>query len=200
MITVIDYGAGNLPSVRHALARVGAPVRVARDPGSLADASRLVLPGVGHFGAMMRALDDLRLREILVARISEGVPFLGICLGMQALYESSDEAPGATGLGLLPGRIARFDVALRVPHMGWNSVQPVRPSPLLRGAGHLPYYYFANSYYAPVGPETTGVCTYGVPFAALVEHGNMWGVQFHPEKSGSTGLQLLRNFVELPSC
>jgi imidazole glycerol phosphate synthase glutamine amidotransferase subunit len=200
VITVIDYGAGNLQSVHNALARIGVEARVARDPENLADASKLILPGVGHFGAMMRALDDRRLRDTLVARIAGGVPFLGICLGMQALYEGSHEAPRAAGLGLLPGRITRFDMALRVPHMGWNNVEPARPSSLLASAGNTPYYYFANSYYAPVGPETTGVCTYGVPFAALVEHGNMFGVQFHPEKSGSAGLRLLRRFVELRSC
>jgi len=200
VITVIDYGAGNLQSVHNALARVGTAVRVSRDPALLADATKLILPGVGHFGAMMRALDDLRLREAIVSRIADGVPFLGICLGMQALYEGSDEAPGETGLGLLPGRIARFDTSLRVPHMGWNSVEPVRPSPMLREAGDLPYFYFANSFYAPIGPETSGVCTYGGQFAAVVEHDNMFGVQFHPEKSGSSGLRLLRNFVELPSC
>jgi imidazole glycerol phosphate synthase glutamine amidotransferase subunit len=200
VIAVIDYGAGNLRSVEHALARIGASTRVVNDAESVSAASKLVLPGVGHFGAMMRALDTLELRQALCARIADGVPFLGICLGMQALYEGSDEAPGELGLGLLPGRITRFATSLRVPHMGWNNVEPARPSRLAGADDGAPYYYFANSYYAPEGPDTTGVCTYGVRFAAAVEQANTFGVQFHPEKSGAAGLRLLQNFVALESC
>lgn len=197
MIAVIDYGAGNLQSVRNALARIGAAVRVVRDPEDLQSASKVILPGVGHFGQMTRALDTLRLRDTLRVRISAGVPFLGICLGMQALYEGSDEAPEDDGLALLAGRIQRFGANLRVPHMGWNNVDALRPSRLLANTGESAYFYFANSYFAPVGPETAVTCTYGVPFSAVVERGNAFGVQFHPEKSGAAGLRVLQNFVEL---
>ena len=197
MIAVIDYGAGNLQSVRNALARIDAPVRVVRDPESLRSASKVILPGVGHFGQMTRALDELRLRDALLNRITAGVPFLGICLGMQALYEGSEEAPEDSGLALLPGRIQRFGSDLRVPHMGWNNVGAQPHSRLLANAGESAYFYFANSYFAPVGPETAGTCTYGVPFSAVVERGNAFGVQFHPEKSGAVGLRVLQNFVEL---
>ncbi len=200
MIAIVDYGAGNLRSVQNALARIGAPACVVSDPQALMDASKLILPGVGHFGPMMRALDQLRLREALVRRVADGIPLLGICLGMQALYAGSEEAPGAAGLGLLPGVARRFGPSLRVPHMGWNSVETVGPSRLLPDAGASPYYYFANSYYAPRGPDTSGVCAYGESFAAAVERGNVCGVQFHPEKSGAAGLQLLRRFAELGPC
>lgn len=197
MIAVIDYGAGNLQSVRNALARIGAPVRVVRDPEDLQGASKVILPGVGHFGQMTRALDTLRLRDTLLNCISAGVPFLGICLGMQALYQGSDEAPEDDGLALLTGRIQRFGANLRVPHMGWNNVEALRPSRLLANTGESAYFYFANSYFAPVGPETAVTCTYGVSFSAVVERGNAFGVQFHPEKSGAAGLRVLQNFVEL---
>jgi len=200
VIAIIDYGAGNLQSGCNAFARIGAPARVVRDPESLARATRLILPGVGHFGQMMRALDDLGLREPLISRIRDGVPFLGICLGMQALYDGSDEAPEAGGLALVAGRIARFDPALRVPHMGWNTIEPVQPSRLVPEADPAPHYYFANSYYAPPGPDTAATCTYGSRFTAVVERGNIFGVQFHPEKSGAAGLRLLRQFVAVQPC
>jgi len=197
VIAVIDYGAGNLQSVRNAFARIETPIQVVRDPESLQSASKVVLPGVGHFGQMTRALDELLLRDALLSRISAGVPFLGICLGMQALYEGSDEAPEEEGLGLLPDRMQRFGADLRVPHMGWNSVEAQQPSRLLANTGESPYFYFANSFYAPVGPDTAVTCTYGVPFAAVIERANIFGVQFHPEKSGAIGLRVLQNFVEL---
>jgi len=200
VITVIDYGAGNLRSVENALARINAPVRVVRDAETVRSAVKLILPGVGHFGQIAKALDELRLRDALLDRIAAGVPFLGICLGMQALYEGSDEAPDESGLSLLAGRISRFDAGLRVPHMGWNSVEITQHSRLFEGVEASPYFYFANSYYAPVGPDTVGTCTYGVPFSAVVEHRNAFGVQFHPEKSGAAGLRVLQNFVELEPC
>jgi len=173
---------------------------VVRDPDSVLSAAALILPGVGHFGQMMRALDDLGLRDALVARINSGVPFLGICLGMQALYAGSEEAPDVAGLGILAGCITRFGAALRVPHMGWNTVETRRPSRLLPSTGESACYYFANSYHAPTGAETTGICDYGAPFAAVVERDNTFGVQFHPEKSGAAGLRLLGHFVELAPC
>ncbi len=196
MIAVIDYGAGNLQSVRNAFARIETPIQLVRDPNGLRDASKVVLPGVGHFGQMTRALGELRLRDALLDRISAGIPFLGICLGMQALYEGSDEAPAEDGLALLPDRIHRFGIDQRVPHMGWNNVEALRPSRLLANTAS-PYFYFANSFYAPVGPDTAFTCAYGVPFTAVVERANVFGVQFHPEKSGAAGLRVLQNFVEL---
>lgn len=197
MIAVIDYGAGNLQSVRNAFARIETPIQVVRDPENLRDATKVILPGVGHFGQMTRAIGELRLRDALLDRINAGVPFLGICLGMQALYQGSDEAPEDHGLALLPGWIERFGDDLRVPHMGWNNVEAVRPSRLLANTGESPYFYFANSFYAPVGPDTAVTCTYGAAFSAVVERANVFGVQFHPEKSGAAGLRVLRNFVEL---
>ena len=197
MIAVIDYGAGNLQSVRNAFARLDTPIQVVRDPEILRGASKVVLPGVGHFGQMTRALDELRLRDALLNRISAGVPVLGICLGMQALYQTSEEAPDDEGLGVLTGRILRFGAGLRVPHMGWNHVEALTPSRLLANTGTAPYFYFANSFYAPVGADTAVTCTYGVALSAIVERENVFGVQFHPEKSGMAGLRVLQNFVEL---
>jgi len=200
VIAIIDYGAGNLQSACNAFTRIGASVRVARTPDDLAGATRLILPGVGHFGQMMRALDDLGLRAPLLSRITGGIPFLGICLGMQALYDGSDEAPEEAGLGLLPGRIARFDPAVRVPHMGWNTVERVRASRLFPGPDRACHYYFANSYYAPIGPDTSATCTYGARFTAVIERANVFGVQFHPEKSGTAGLRLLQEFLAVRPC
>jgi imidazole glycerol phosphate synthase glutamine amidotransferase subunit len=157
---------------------------------------KLILPGVGHFGQMMRALDDLQVRDALVERIRAGVPFLGICLGLQALFESSEEAPGERGLGIYPGEVKRFRGDLRIPHMGWNQVTPVRPSRLMNGLGDAPFLYFAHSYYCPVIPATAATCEYIVPYTAAIELENVHGVQFHPEKSGALGLAIVRNFVE----
>jgi imidazole glycerol phosphate synthase glutamine amidotransferase subunit len=158
-------------------------------------ASKIILPGVGHFGQMMRALDEMDVRDALIERIRAGIPFLGICLGLQALFESSEEAPEQRGLGLLPGTVSRFRDVERVPHMGWNSLDRLRASPLLEGTGERPFVYFANSYYAPVVAATSASCDYGSPFTAVIETGNISAVQFHPEKSGPVGLAIVRNFV-----
>ncbi len=144
---------------------------------------------------MMRALDEMQVRDALVERIQAGVPFLGICLGLQALFESSDEAPEARGLGVYPGRIEKFRGEARVPHMGWNSLERVRESRLLEGTGDSPYVYFANSFYAPAVEEASAICEYGVRFTAVIEHRNIHAVQFHPEKSGAVGLRMVRNFL-----
>jgi imidazole glycerol phosphate synthase glutamine amidotransferase subunit len=197
MIAIIDYGAGNLRSVQNTLDAVGAEYRLARSPKELTGASKLILPGVGHFGQMIRSLDQMQLRQPILDYVSSGAPFLGICLGLQALFESSDEAPELAGFGLMPGRVARFGDNVRVPHMGWNEIAAQSETPLLRGLGARPYVYFANSYYCPVTPATTAHCEYGVPFTAVLENRNVFGVQFHPEKSGPVGLQIVRNFVEL---
>lgn len=194
MISLIDYGAGNLRSVENALEAIGAPHRLVRDAAGVLAAERIILPGVGHFGQMMNALDRLNLRNALLDRIEAGVPFFGVCLGLQALYDSSDEAPGVRGLGVLPGTVRKFATGLRVPHMGWNQLRRRVASRLLAGLEENPFVYFANSFFAP--PDgASATCEYGVEFAAAIEHGNVWAVQFHPEKSGAAGLQIVRNFV-----
>jgi imidazole glycerol phosphate synthase glutamine amidotransferase subunit len=197
VITIIDYGAGNLRSVQNTLDEIGAAYIVTQTPDHLDRASKVILPGVGHFGQMLRALDDRRLRAPLLEVIRQGIPFLGICLGLQALFESSEEAPGLEGLALFPGMVSRFPAYARVPHMGWNELERRHSSRLLAGLPDRPYVYFAHSYYAPVVGATTASCTYETSYTAVLEHENIFGVQFHPEKSGPTGLEIVRNFVEL---
>ncbi|HWQ54149.1 MAG TPA: imidazole glycerol phosphate synthase subunit HisH [Bryobacteraceae bacterium] len=197
MIAILDYGAGNLRSVENTLGAIGAEYVLVRDAAGLRQASKIILPGVGHFGQMLRALDEMDVRDALVERIGAGVPFLGICLGLQALFERSDEAPEMRGLGLFPGAVRRFPEDARVPHMGWNELEPVRPARLLRGLDTPPYVYFAHSYYVPVVPQAAATCSYAAPYTALLEADNVFGVQFHPEKSGPVGLRMTRNFVEI---
>jgi imidazole glycerol phosphate synthase glutamine amidotransferase subunit len=196
MIAILDYGAGNLRSVENTLAEIGATYTLVRDAAGLRDARKIILPGVGHFGQMMRALDAMGVRAILIDRIRAGVPFLGICLGLQALFEHSEEAPEALGLGLYAGTVRRFPADARVPHMGWNRLDRCSASRLLAGLDAHAFVYFAHSYYAPAIPETAATCTYSLPYSAVLESGNTFGVQFHPEKSGPTGLRVVRNFVE----
>jgi glutamine amidotransferase len=196
MITIFDYGAGNLQSVKNTLGAIVADFVQVRDAESLRRATKIILPGVGHFGQMMRALDALGVREALVERIRAGVPFLGICLGLQALFTSSEEASEERGLGVYKGTVRRFVGKERIPHMGWNDIEPLRSSRLLEGAGDKPYLYFAHSYYCPVVEETAATCEYMVPYTAVLEQGNVCGVQFHPEKSGAMGQRIVRNFVE----
>jgi imidazole glycerol phosphate synthase glutamine amidotransferase subunit len=194
VISVIDYGAGNLRSVENALRAAGAGHEVVRDPARVALASKIILPGVGHFGQMMRALDQLELRGPLLERIAAGVPFLGVCLGLQALFEASQEAPEERGFAIFPGTVRKF-TGRRVPHMGWNTLHRLRPSPLLESAGDQPFVYFANSYYAPVIQATSASCDYGAEFSAVIERANICAVQFHPEKSGAAGLRIIKNFA-----
>ena len=196
MISIFDYGAGNLRSVENTLGAIGAEYELVRDSEGLRRAAKIILPGVGHFGQMMQALDRLNVRAALLERIKAGVPFLGICLGLQALFTSSEEAPEEQGLGLFEGQVRRFRGAARIPHMGWNQLQPQRPSLLLSGTGETPYLYFAHSYYVPVVPQAAATCDYTVPYTAVLEDRNICGVQFHPEKSGAIGLRIVRNFVE----
>jgi glutamine amidotransferase len=205
MIAIFDYGAGNLQSVKNTLDAIGASYELTRDSAGLRRASKIILPGVGHFGQTMRAVDDLGVRETLVDRIRAGVPFFGICLGLQALFTSSEEAPGERGLGIFEGTVARFQSGgsqsrERIPHMGWDQVTPIRPTRLLRGAGDSPFLYFAHSYYCPVVPATAATCDYIVPYTAVLEQANVSGVQFHPEKSGAIGQTIVRNFVENGLC
>jgi len=196
MIAIFDYGAGNLQSVKNALGAIGVKHEQVGDANGLQRASKIILPGVGHFKQMMRALDALGVRETLIERIRAGVPFLGICLGLQALFASSEEAPGERGLGLYEGSVRRFAGEGRIPHMGWNGISPQRSSRLLKEVGDDPFFYFAHSYFCPVTHETAATCDYIVPHTAVLEQGNVCGVQFHPEKSGALGLRILRNFVE----
>jgi imidazole glycerol-phosphate synthase subunit HisH len=193
MIAVYDYGAGNLRSVQNTLAEIGCAHEIVRDAEGLRRAAKIILPGVGHFGQMMRSL-GADVKETLKDRIAAGVPFLGICLGMQALFEASEEAPESSGLGLFPGVVMRFPAEARVPHMGWDELE-VRPCSRLLHPG---YVYFAHSYYVPEVDDASAYCTYGVRYTAAIEVGNVFGVQFHPEKSGPVGLEVVRRFVELP--
>jgi glutamine amidotransferase len=194
-VTVIDYKAGNLTSVLKALRHLGAETEVTESPAPLESAARIVLPGVGHFAATKR-LDDTGLTTAIRAAILRGVPFLGICVGMQWLYAGSTEEPDQPGLGQFSEACARFpDGQQKVPHVGWNSLKVRADSRLLAGIEVGEYVYFTHSYRAPVTASTAATADYIETFAAAVEFGYVMGVQFHPEKSGETGLKILRNFL-----
>ncbi len=203
MLVVIDYGAGNLRSVLHALNHLGVEsIRIARAPHDLRGADKLILPGVGAFGAGMQQLREQGLVQPIKDAVLTGTPYLGICLGMQFLFDFSDEMGTHEGLGLLPGHVTRFpDLPnLKVPHMGWNQLQPQRADvPLLKNIPAGSYAYFVHSYYCvPANPDDAILCVdYGIPFTAGVQRDNIMGVQFHPEKSHKTGLQILTNFLAL---
>lgn len=197
MTTIVDYGAGNLRSVQNTLDELGAEYVISQAPETVSAAQKLILPGVGHFGHMMRRLDQLGLREPLVERLSAGVPFLGICVGLQCLFEESEESPGAKGLGIFSGSVKRFVGPARIPHMGWNSLSQTKSSRLLKSLDDGTYTYFAHSYYAPVISAAAATCTYIHPYTAILEQGNIYAVQFHPEKSGPAGLRIMRNFLDL---
>lgn len=208
MIALMDYGAGNLTSVRKALAAVGADVIVPVTPADLDGAAAIVVPGVGHFEAT-RALQGAWTDAIL-ERLGEGRPILGICLGMQWLFEGSEEAPGLPGLGLLGGRCVRLQVRLepdttydanriKIPHVGWNTLDVRAAASIVEGIGPDAQVYFTHSFAAPITGDTVAITTHGQPFAAVVQRGQVAGVQFHPEKSGDAGLRILRNFVQLAS-
>lgn len=196
-IALIDYGAGNLASVRKGFAAVGADLITPAEPGGLAGCSGIVVPGVGHFGATA-ALDE-SMRAAILRQVEAGVPLLGICLGMQWLFEGSEEAPDQAGLGLVSGRCARLAAArpLKVPHVGWNGLRIVRPVPLLDGVAEGAHVYFTHTYAAPMTPDCAASAEHGEVFAAVVERGHVAGVQFHPEKSGDAGLRILANFVAM---
>jgi len=192
-IALIDYGAGNLTSVRKALAAAGGEVRVPTAPGELADAAGIVVPGVGHFGATS-ALDE-GWRDAVRASVAAGRPLLGICLGLQWLFDASAEAPGLAGLGLVAGRSTRLSGEVKVPHVGWNALELVSGSWLLDGVPPGAQAYFTHAYAAPVGAETVATTLHGVRFASAVEKDSIAGVQFHPEKSGEVGLRIVANFI-----
>lgn len=192
MITVVDYGMGNLRNVRRALEEVGATVIVTADPAALREATTVILPGVGAFGEAVRHIDGLGLRLPIMDHVFRGKPLLGICLGMQLLFESSEESPGAVGLGILPGAVYRFHGELPVPHIGWNDVIPTRRSVLFPEGGGV--FYFVHSYYAAESDASIAATEYGIQFASAVQKESVFGVQFHPEKSQAAGLSLLRSF------
>jgi imidazole glycerol phosphate synthase glutamine amidotransferase subunit len=194
---IVDYGAGNLRSVENTLDELGAEYTVTNRADEVAKADKVLLPGVGHFGQMMMAIDRLALRGAIRERVEAGVPLLGICLGLQCLFEKSEEAPEKLGFGFFKGDIRRFQGEIRIPHMGWNSLEAQKESTLLRGLGKEPYTYFAHSFYAPVVDATAAVCTYAIPYTAVLESDNLYGVQFHPEKSGPVGLRIVKNFLEV---
>jgi glutamine amidotransferase len=198
VIALIDYKAGNLTSVRKALGAIGADVATPESPDDLKAASGVIVPGVGHFGAT-RALDRAWVDAIL-SRVGEGRPLLGICLGMQWLYEASDEAPELAGLGVFGGRCYRLSgeaPSVKVPHVGWNTLALRRDAPILAGVPDGSQVYFTHSFVAPVTSDTAAVTEHGEAFASVVQRGHISGVQFHPEKSGDVGLRILRNFLEL---
>ena len=225
MVTIIDYGIGNLRSIEKALQQVGAEVLRTDDPKAIAEAERLVLPGVGAFGACIDEIRDRSLEQPILDAIDADVPFLGVCVGMQLLFEVGEEHGEQQGLGVLPGRVVHFnaeaavtanacvvddgtagvvtqpgpDTALKVPHMGWNTLAPTRSSPLLDGIDAGDYVYFVHSYHAAPAraDDVLATTTYGHAFPAIVQRGKVFGVQFHPEKSQDVGLQLLRNFAVL---
>ena len=199
-VTLLDYGAGNVTSVERALRRLGAHSYRSNSPEAIANAEAIILPGVGHYSALIRALDHQNLRAALVHAIQRGVPFLGICLGLQVLYKSSEEAPELHGLDLLPGRVCALPSTVKLPHMGWNQLQLTGPSRLLASISPDSFFYFAHSFaVTSVNGESVALCNYGSDFAAVVEHKNIHAVQFHPEKSGAPGAQLLKNFLKVCS-
>ncbi|HUI09569.1 MAG TPA: imidazole glycerol phosphate synthase subunit HisH [Bacteroidota bacterium] len=198
MITIVDYGMGNLRNVRRACTEIGVPAQVTSDPASVRVARWLILPGVGAFGEAARRIDALGLREPIMEHAAQGLPLLGICLGMQLLLESSEESPGAAGLGLLRGTVRRLAGGVKIPHIGWNDVVPLRPTPLYPDRTEKPVAFFDHSYYIAEMPETVAVTDYGVRCSAAVQSDTLFGVQFHPEKSHVAGLNLLRRFAQVP--
>ena len=197
MIALIDYGAGNLTSVRKGFAAAGADLYTPAVPGDLREATGIVVPGVGHFAAT--AALDSGWRDAITSALGRGVKLFGICLGQQWLFEGSDEDPAIPGLGIIAGRCRRLPPTLKVPHVGWNSLDIRRRSRLLAGIAPGTQAYFTHSYAADVTPEAVAVTTHAVPFASVVETDHVFGVQFHPEKSAAAGVQMLRNFVALCS-
>ncbi|MCI8337398.1 MAG: imidazole glycerol phosphate synthase subunit HisH [Lachnospiraceae bacterium] len=203
MIAIIDYDAGNLKSVEKALQHLGEECKITRDVEEIATAEKVILPGVGAFQDAMEKLEKYQLADVTREVARKGTPLLGICLGLQLLFESSEEGPGVQGLGILPGRIVAFPKkeGFKIPHMGWNSLKIKPRATLFRGLGEEPYVYFVHSYYLEAAEleDVAATTDYITTVHASVERGNVYGCQFHPEKSGDVGLQILRNFCQLGS-
>lgn len=201
MIALIDYDAGNMKSVEKALQLLGQETVVTRDPDEICRADGVILPGVGSFGDAMENLRRFGLVEVIRRVTEQGTPFLGICLGLQLLFESSEESPGVEGLGLLPGKILRIPAGegLKIPHMGWNDITFPHPGRLFAGVEEHSYVYFVHSYYLKAEDPSivTAVTRYGTGIHASVEKGNVFACQFHPEKSSDVGLQILKNFAAI---
>jgi glutamine amidotransferase len=195
MIAIVDYGAGNISSVKKALEHLGADAQVTSDPSVIADAEKLIVPGVGHF-TRCEALNQ-RMRAPVLEAIKNGTPFLGICVGMQWLFAGSTEAPETPGAALFAGECSRFPASVKSPHVGWNQIEISSGSRLLRGVSNGAFVYYTHSYRAPVVAETVACTNYGGAFSAAVERNNVFGVQFHPEKSAEAGLKILENFCAL---
>lgn len=195
LVAVLDYGIGNLRSACKALERVGADARLTADPAVVERAAGVVLPGVGAFGRCMEAIRDTGLEPVAKEAAASGRPFLGICIGMQLLFDGSEESPEVTGLGILPGTVRLLAGDVKRPQMQWNRITARRPHPLLDGLGDDPWMYFVHSYAPEDGPHTVATCDYGGEVVAMVEWDNVVAVQFHPEKSGANGLGLLANWV-----
>jgi imidazole glycerol-phosphate synthase subunit HisH len=196
---IIDYQTGNLNSVCKAFRALDADVIVTTEPGDLREAARIVLPGVGHFSSTERLLTS-GMGDAVRERVASGVPFLGICVGLQWLFAGSTEAPDTPGLGIFPHMCDRFPSGVKSPHVGWNSLETIGKSRLLQGLPASPYVYFTHSYRAATVNATTAVTNYGDEFSAVIEQGNWMAVQFHPEKSGSVGRKILENFMRISSC
>ena len=196
MIAIVDYGAGNLVSVKKALGWLGQESAITSDPAMVVKATKVVLPGVGHFTST-ESLERTGLKQAIVESIERGIPFLGICVGMQWMFEGSEESGSTRGLGVFGGACERFPASVKSPHVGWNQLEVDSSSRLLAGVPSRSFVYFTHSFRAPVTEETVACCEYGGQFSAAVERDHLFGVQFHPEKSGEVGLRLLGNFCKL---
>jgi glutamine amidotransferase len=196
MIAIVDYGAGNLVSVKKALDCLGQQCVITSDPAQVAKATKVILPGVGHF-ASTAALGRSGLRVGIADSIARGIPFLGICVGMQWMFKGSQESPETHGLGVLDGDCERFPASVKSPHVGWNQLEIAPSARLLRGVSSSSFVYFTHSFRAPLSDTTVASCEYGGRFSAAVERDHLFGVQFHPEKSGEIGLKILHNFCAL---
>jgi len=196
VIAIVDYRAGNLVSVKKAVDRLGFPCAITSDPAMVERAEKVIVPGVGHFAATS-TLTDTGLRAAIAGAIERQTPFFGICVGMQWMFDSSEEAPGVRGLGVFPGQCSHFPPEVKAPHVGWNQLEVENGSSLLRGVASGAFVYFTHSYRAPLVAGTVARCDYGGTFSAAVERGHLFGVQFHPEKSGDVELTILENFCRL---
>lgn len=203
MIAILDYDAGNIKSVEKAMAYLGETAKITRDKDEIMASEKVILPGVGSFGDAMAKLREYKLDQVIYDVVDKGIPFLGICLGLQLLYESSDETPGVIGLGLLKGTINRIPDApgLKIPHMGWNSLTIKKDATLFKGIEENPYVYFVHSYYLKAAKEEEVAATtfYSTLIDASVEKDNIYACQFHPEKSSAVGLKILQNFIDIKS-